>query len=223
MKSIFQKLYGGEIYPDQNVVPDTEEYDRDRQESSECMCALENALTKEQRILLDEAMAARSKLEYHESTVMYGAGVRFGIELMRELPRAARVRPVIRLRVKKNNEVVRMEKRKTLLERLYDSCWETYMAKLRELTINQLSEQTTEIAAAALCYRELRNISWQKTWIEYFNQVENPLAEAQNAMLTMLSEETYRNFDVAMCGLMDQADLERGHNKEAVQEQSMQV
>ena len=104
-----------------------------------------------------------------------------------------------------------------------DSCWETYIAKLRELTINQLSEQTTEIAAAALCYRELRNISWQKTWIEYFNQVENPLAEAQNAMLTMLSEETYRNFDVAMCGLMDQADLERGHNKEAVQEQSMQV
>lgn len=120
MKSIFQKLYGGEIYPDQNVVPDTEEYYRDRQESSECMCALENALTKEQRILLDEAMAARSKLEYHESTVMYGAGVRFGVELMRELPRAARVRPVIRLRVKKNNEVVRMKKRKTLLERLYD-------------------------------------------------------------------------------------------------------
>lgn len=110
MKSIFQKLYGGEIYPDQNVVPDTEEYYRDRQESSECMCALENALTKEQRILLDEAMAARSKLEYHESTVMYGAGVRFGVELMRELPRAARVRPVIRLRVKKNNEVVRMKK-----------------------------------------------------------------------------------------------------------------
>lgn len=120
MKSIFEKLYGGEIYPDQNVVPDTEEYYRDRQESSGCMCALENALTKEQRILLDEAMAARSKLEYHESTVMYGAGVRFGIELMRELPRAARVRPVIRLRVKKNNEVVRMKKRKTLLERLYD-------------------------------------------------------------------------------------------------------
>ena len=42
-------------------------------------------------------------------------------------------------------------------------------------------------------------------------------------MLTMLSEETYRNFDAAMWGLMDKADLERGHNKEAVQEQSMQV
>ena len=103
------------------------------------------------------------------------------------------------------------------------SCWETYIAKLRELTINQLSEQATEIAAAALCYGELRNISWQKTWIEYFNQVEDPLAEAQKAMLTMLSEETYRNFDAAMWGLMDQADLERGHNKEAAQGQSMQV
>lgn len=33
LKSIFQKLYGGEIYPDQNVVPDTEEYYRDRQET----------------------------------------------------------------------------------------------------------------------------------------------------------------------------------------------
>ena len=39
--------------------------------------------------------------EWLESTAMYGAGVRFGIELMLELPRAARVRPVIRLRVKK--------------------------------------------------------------------------------------------------------------------------
>lgn len=104
-----------------------------------------------------------------------------------------------------------------------DSCWETYIAKLRELTINQLSEQATEIAAAALCYGELRNIYWQKTWIEYFNQVEDPLAEAQKAMLTMLSEETYRNFDAAMWGLMDQADLERGNNKEAAQEQSTQV
>ncbi len=101
MKNIFQKLYSGEIYPAQNVVPDTKEYYRDRKESSVRMHTLESALTKGQRVLLDEAMSARSRLEYQESTVMYGAGVRFGIELMLALPRAARVRPVIRLRVKK--------------------------------------------------------------------------------------------------------------------------
>ena len=46
-------------------------------------------------------MWERFLVEQLESTAMYGAGVRFGIELMRELPWAARVRPVIRLRVKK--------------------------------------------------------------------------------------------------------------------------
>lgn len=99
-----------------------------------------------------------------------------------------------------------------------DACWENYVSKLKGLTLNQLNEQSAEIAATMLCYGQLRELSWQKTWIAYLNQVEDPLAAVRDAMLTILGSEVQEKFDTAMWGLMDKADLEGGQGKEAGQE-----
>ena len=95
VKSFFARLYNGEIHPGKNVVRQALE------QSKASMLTLSKTLSRRQGELLDQAMWERFLVEQLESTAMYGAGVRFGIELMLELPRAARVRPVIRLRVKK--------------------------------------------------------------------------------------------------------------------------
>ena len=101
MKSFFARLYNGEIHPGKNVVPRSKKYRQALEKSKASMLALSKTLSRRQGELLDQAMWERFLVEQLESTAMYGAGVRFGIELMRELPWAARVRPVIRLRVKK--------------------------------------------------------------------------------------------------------------------------
>lgn len=99
-----------------------------------------------------------------------------------------------------------------------DACWENFISKLRGLTLNQLNERPAEIAATMLCYEQLRKLSWQKTWIAYLNQVEDPLTAVRDAMLAMLSTETQEKFDAAMWGLMDKADIEGGQGKEVGQE-----
>lgn len=101
VKSFFARLYNGEIHPGKNVVPRSKKYRQALEQSKASMLTLSKTLSRRQGELLDQAMWERFLVEQLESTAMYGAGVRFGIELMLELPRAARVRPVIRLRVKK--------------------------------------------------------------------------------------------------------------------------
>ena len=96
MKSFFARLYNGEIHPGKNVVPRSKKYRQALEQSKASMLALSKTLSRRQGELLDQAMWERFLVEQLESTAMYGAGVRFGIELMRELPWAARVRPVIR-------------------------------------------------------------------------------------------------------------------------------
>ncbi|WP_217957930.1 hypothetical protein [Acutalibacter muris] len=102
-----------------------------------------------------------------------------------------------------------------------DSCWETYIPKLRELTLKQIQEQSSEIAATMLCYGQLSKLSWQKTWIEYLNRLDDPLAVVRDALLAMLSALAQEKFDAAMWGLMDKADIEQGHSKEVGQEQTI--
>ena len=72
-----------------------------------------------------------------------------------------------------------------------------------------------------LCYGQLSKLSWQKTWIEYLNRLDDPLAVVRDALLAMLSALAQEKFDAAMWGLMDKADIEQGHSKEVGQEQTM--
>ncbi len=101
MKPFFARLYNGEIQPEKNVVPCSKKYRQAMEQSNASMRALTKTLSRKQGELLDQAMWERFQVKQLESAAMYGAGVRFGIELMLACPRAARVRPVIRLRVKK--------------------------------------------------------------------------------------------------------------------------
>lgn len=84
MKSVFEKLYRGEVRPDSIPGPDTDEYRDALKHSNDAQLALLDSLNEEQKKLLDAAMSARAEISYQENVCLYSEGIRFGMRLMLE-------------------------------------------------------------------------------------------------------------------------------------------
>lgn len=85
MESVLTRLYRGEIYPSEQVVPTSEEFKAAKEDRNQKVEKLEGSLTKEQTELLTEMLDADAYAVLLQFEAIYAEGVRFGIQLMREL------------------------------------------------------------------------------------------------------------------------------------------
>jgi len=81
---ILDKLFGGEYYPLENSVPDTEEYRETLHQLADKSASLEESFTDEQMALFEEYSNLKSHCELLARRKMYADAVRFGIGIMLE-------------------------------------------------------------------------------------------------------------------------------------------
>ena len=87
MKSIISKLYDGEIFPAETVVPATDEYRTITYKMGKSIDELQEVLTAEQNKKLEHMLDMNVAMTDMENRAIYAEGIRFGIELMIEINR----------------------------------------------------------------------------------------------------------------------------------------
>ena len=85
MKSIITQLFKGEVYPGETILPQSQEYDVAKDEKARLLEKLEATLSKEQVQLLSDMLDVDADACLLQFEAYYAEGVRFGIQLMREL------------------------------------------------------------------------------------------------------------------------------------------
>lgn len=89
-----------------------------------------------------------------------------------------------------------------------DARWQAHVKKWRGLTLEQFDEHAAAIAAMHLCYKNLKALSWHRTWIEALNQLTDPLEAVCSAWLGAMDERVHGEsfesvFDRAICDAVD--------------------
>ncbi len=85
MESIIARLFQGRVYPSEDVLPQSQEFDMAKKERDQLLDKLEAMLSKEQTELLGELLDADAGVVLLQFEAHFAEGVRFGIQLMREL------------------------------------------------------------------------------------------------------------------------------------------
>ena len=83
-KTILERLYRGEIFPAEDIVPQSAEYKAAGDMVSALRERLEELLTEKRLDLLDKYDAAVEDIHRLDLQYTYGEGVRFGVRLMLE-------------------------------------------------------------------------------------------------------------------------------------------
>lgn len=87
MKSVISKLYNGEIFPAETVVPTDSGYRSNVNKVGQEINGLQEVLTREQYEKLENVMDMNAEIVNMENKAIYAEGIRFGIELMIEVYR----------------------------------------------------------------------------------------------------------------------------------------
>ena len=87
MKSVISKLYNGEIFPAETVVPTDSGYRSRVNKVGQEINGLQEVLTREQYKKLENVMDMNAEIVNMENKAIYAEGIRFGIELMIEVYR----------------------------------------------------------------------------------------------------------------------------------------
>ncbi len=87
MKSVISKLYNGEIFPAETVVPTDSGYRSSVNKVGQEIEELQEVLTGEQYKKLEHMMDMNAEIVNMENRAVYAEGIRFGIELMIEIYR----------------------------------------------------------------------------------------------------------------------------------------
>lgn len=85
MESIITRLYKGKVYPEEQLLPQSKEARAARSEHSKWGDKLESTLSKKQKRLLEKMQDAEASCATLECEAAFAEGMRFGIQLMREL------------------------------------------------------------------------------------------------------------------------------------------
>lgn len=85
MKSIIQKLWGGEIYPMENVKVNSENFKKAQEEYQKIYDSLANELNNEQKQILESIIDGYACVESFYSYEYYKEGLITGIRLMDEV------------------------------------------------------------------------------------------------------------------------------------------
>ena len=87
MKSVISKLYNGEIFPAETVVPTDSGYRSSVNKVGQEINGLQEVLTREQYKKLENVMDMNAEIVNMENKAIYAEGIRFGIERMIEVYR----------------------------------------------------------------------------------------------------------------------------------------
>ena len=85
MESIIARLFQGRVYPSEDVLPQSQEFDMAKKERDQLLDKLEATLSKKQARILERMQDAEAAYATLECEASCAEGVRFGIQLMREL------------------------------------------------------------------------------------------------------------------------------------------
>ena len=85
MESIITRLYRGEVYPEEQILPQSGEARAAKKERNKWEDKLEATLSKKQARILERMQDAEAAYATLECEASCAEGVRFGIQLMREL------------------------------------------------------------------------------------------------------------------------------------------
>ena len=83
-KSLLDSLYDGEIFPAEDIVPQSDEYEEAVDKQSRIQNRLESKLPEKHHALLERFVAAIECTHTIELRQTYAEGVRFGFRLMLE-------------------------------------------------------------------------------------------------------------------------------------------
>lgn len=83
---IIERLFSGEIYPSENVVPhQDQEYVQLGAQVSELMTQLQNTLSKVDYLKVEELHSALMSMQLKETEVNFGYGLSVGVQLVIEV------------------------------------------------------------------------------------------------------------------------------------------
>lgn len=85
IESIITRLYKGKIYPEEQLLPQSKEACAARRERGKWEDKLKSTLSKKQARLLEKMQDAEASCATLECEAAFAEGIRFGIQLMREL------------------------------------------------------------------------------------------------------------------------------------------
>ena len=83
-KTLLERLYRGEVFPAEDIVPQSAEYQAAVDKERALRGRLEELLTEKRFDLLDKYDAAVEDIHRLDLQYTYGEGVRFGVRLMLE-------------------------------------------------------------------------------------------------------------------------------------------
>lgn len=93
--NILDKLYDGEIFPAENAVPNTEEYQEKMRQKNFLIDKLRKTMPSDIIPLLEKLSSLYMSISEEECRYMYAEGVRFGIKLMMDVSYMDEKRPFI--------------------------------------------------------------------------------------------------------------------------------
>ena len=85
MESIITRLYRGDVYPEEQILPQSEEARAAKKACSKWEDRLEATFSKKQARLFEKMQDAEATYATLECEASFAEGVRFGVQLMQEL------------------------------------------------------------------------------------------------------------------------------------------